>query len=97
MSKIEKEKRIISLMIRVYCRHNEGNKELCPECQALLDYAHMRLSKCPFGDKKTSCRKCRIHCYRPEMRERVRQVMKYSGPRMLLYAPLAFLKHALNG
>lgn len=36
-------------MIRLYCRRKEGNKELCPQCLELLEYARMRLSRCPFG------------------------------------------------
>ena len=97
MSKIEKEKRIVGIMIRVYCRHKEGNRQLCDDCRELLEYAEARLSRCPFGDNKTSCRKCRVHCYRPEMREKIRAVMRYSGPRMLIYAPLEFLKHTIKG
>lgn len=29
------------------------------------------------------------------MRERIRRVMRYSGPRMLLYRPLEYLRHLL--
>lgn len=97
MTRIEKEKHVIGIMIRVYCRHKEHNAELCPDCRALLEYACQRLSRCPFGDAKTSCRKCRVHCYRPEMRERIRQVMRFSGPRMLLYEPMEALRHFFRG
>ena len=97
MSKIDKEKRIVAIMIHVYCRHKEGNRELCPSCRQLLEYAHARLSHCPFGENKTSCRRCPVHCYRPEMRQQIRQVMRYSGPRMLFYAPVHFLKHTIKG
>ena len=97
MVRIEKEKRIVEIMIRVYCRHREGNRELCDSCRELLEYAHARLSRCPFGSAKSSCRKCRVHCYRPEMRERIRAVMRYSGPRMLVYAPVEFLRHVVKG
>lgn len=95
MSRIDKETRIVGLMVRLYCRRKEGNRELCPECAALIDYAGARLRHCPFGERKSSCRKCTIHCYRPEMRERIRRVMRYSGPRMLLYHPLEYLRHLL--
>ena len=102
-STIDKEKHIVELMIRLYCRRKEGHDNhcrckddhdnLCPECQALLDYALLRLSRCPFGENKTSCRRCPVHCYSPLMRERIRIVMRYSGPRMLLYHPIETLKH----
>ncbi|MDE6121657.1 MAG: nitrous oxide-stimulated promoter family protein, partial [Duncaniella dubosii] len=50
-SRIEKEKRIIEIMIRLYCRRHEKNGKLCDKCRELLAYAHARLSRCPFGDK----------------------------------------------
>ncbi|MDE5671926.1 MAG: nitrous oxide-stimulated promoter family protein [Duncaniella sp.] len=93
-SRIEKEKRIIEMMIRLYChRHHDKNGTLCDDCKELLDYAQTRLSRCPFGDRKSSCRHCRIHCYSPAMRHKIRIVMRYSGPRMLFFAPIEFLKH----
>lgn len=68
-------------MIRLYCRRKEGNKELCPQCLELLEYARMRLSRCPFGENKTTCRLCPVHCYKPEMKKRMQEVMRYAGPR----------------
>ncbi|HIU54710.1 MAG TPA: nitrous oxide-stimulated promoter family protein [Candidatus Gallibacteroides avistercoris] len=94
--KIEKEKRIIARMIRLYCRYKERNPELCPACEALLLYTHQRLDRCPFGEKKRACRQCTIHCYKPEMRERIRRVMRFSGPRMIFYAPMTFFKHLFS-
>ncbi len=96
MTRIEREKRTIEQMIRIFCRHKEGNKELCPDCAALLEYARLRLSKCPFGEDKTSCRKCAIHCYREDMKKRVKAVMRYSGPRMMIYNPIAAIRHLLT-
>ncbi len=83
-------------MIRLYCRHKEGNRTLCRNCIELEVYAHERLEKCPFGNRKKSCRKCRIHCYNKTMAARIKEVMRYSGPRMLLYHPLAALRHAIG-
>ena len=93
MNRIDKEKRVVEVMIRLYCRKKEGNSELCPECRELLDYALLRLSRCKFGEKKTSCKRCPIHCYKPDMRQRMREVMRYSGPRMLFYEPLEAIRH----
>lgn len=83
-------------MIRIYCRWKEGNRALCPDCEALTAYAAERLSRCPFGEHKTSCRKCTVHCYRSDMRERIREVMRYSGPRMLLFSPVAAVRHIVD-
>lgn len=80
-------------MIRLYCRRKEGNKELCPQCSELLEYAYARLSCCPFGEEKTTCRLCTVHCYKPEMKKRMQKVMRYAGPRMLLYHPIAAFRH----
>ena len=43
MSRIEREKRVVGMMVRLYCRKQEGNDCLCEECRALLEYAHARL------------------------------------------------------
>ena len=79
-SKREKEKRIVRLMIRLYCREKHGGRkdaeELCEECRELEDYAALRVDKCPFMETKTFCSNCRVHCYRPEMREKIRRVMR---------------------
>ena len=69
---------------------------LCPECAALLDYALRRLDSCRFGNGKPSCRKCPVHCYRADMRERIRTVMRWAGPRMIFHHPLAATKHLLR-
>ncbi len=96
MKRIENEKRVVEQMIRLYCRRSEGNAELCPSCRELLEYACKRLSVCPFGEAKTVCRKCSVHCYRPEMRARIKAVMRFAGPRMLFYHPAAALRHLLS-
>lgn len=83
-------------MVRIYCRHREGNVHLCRNCSDLLEYAHQRLSHCPHGNRKPTCRKCTIHCYTPEMQQRMREVMRYSGPRMLLHSPAAAIAHLLR-
>ena len=93
LSRIENEQKIIEQMIRLYCRKKEGNKELCPSCQELLAYSRQRLERCPFKAHKGTCRLCKIHCYKPEMQKRIREEMRYSGPRMLLYHPVAALRH----
>ena len=82
-NRIEEEQRTVELMIRLYCRYKEGNRTLCPECREMLDYSRARLSRCPFQKDKRTCRLCTIHCYRPDMKRRIRKVMRYAGSRML--------------
>jgi len=93
MSKIEREKRTIELMIKIYCNKKHKNKELCEECKELLEYAHKRLSFCKFGEEKTTCGKCPIHCYKKDMKEKVKKVMRFSGPRLLIYNPIELFRH----
>jgi len=91
--RLTREARTIEAMIRITCHAKHGTKrELCPECQELLDYALLRLEKCPFQELKSTCVTCQVHCYRAEMRERIRQVMRYAGPHMVYRHPyLAFM------
>ncbi len=92
--RLRRERRTIRLMIELYChgqRHTPD--ELCSECRQLSEYAMQRLDKCPYQERKPTCAKCPIHCYKPAMREQVRQVMRYAGPRMLLTHPLLTLHH----
>ena len=96
-SKRQREKRTVSFMIRLYCRKRHGVKrDLCPECAELLQYAMLRSDKCPFMETKTFCSNCRVHCYKLEMRERIRKVMRFSGPRMLLYHPIMAIRHVIE-
>lgn len=92
-SRIVREKRVVEIIIRLYCRKKEKNASLCPECTALLHYAEARLDRCPFGEGKSSCQRCTVHCYKPAMRSRMREVMRFAGPRMILYAPWEALRH----
>jgi len=72
-------------MIGIFCadKHHTGKGLLCRECRELLEYAFMRLDKCPFGADKGPCAKCPIHCYKPRMRDRVRAVMAYAGKHLI--------------
>ena len=95
MNDLKKERKTIAVMISMFCEAHHGTSEgqLCPACRELKEYAGQRLDKCPFGENKGACSKCTIHCYKPEMRKRVTQVMRYAGPRMLTKHPLLAIDH----
>lgn len=97
-AKREREKRMVSEMIALYCRKRHGARagELCPECAELAEYARQRSDRCPFMETKTFCSNCRVHCYRPEMREKIREVMCFSGPRMIFHHPVAAVRHVIE-
>ncbi|MEN6463345.1 MAG: nitrous oxide-stimulated promoter family protein [Syntrophomonas sp.] len=89
------EIKTLKKMIMIYCQkmHGSGQDELCPKCKKLLNYAEMRVDKCIYGDNKPVCSKCKVHCYKPEMREEIKQIMKYSGPRMIFISPLLSIRY----
>ena len=97
-TKREREKALVTQMIVLYCRgnHKTGKGQLCPECAALLEYARQRSDKCPFMETKTFCSNCKVHCYKPEMREKIRAVMRYSGPRMMFHHPVTAIRHVIE-
>jgi hypothetical protein len=88
------EKRTVSAMIRMYCaaRHTPDEPP-CADCAGLEGYAHGRLDRCRFGAAKPACARCPTPCYRPAERERMRTVMRWAGPRMVLRHPVLALRH----
>ena len=92
------EKLLVSEMIALYCRKQHGTPKgsLCPECRQLHDYALTRIDKCPFMETKTFCSACKTHCYKPQMREAIRQVMRWSGPRMIFHHPVLAIRHLIE-
>ena len=95
--KRRREKETVALMIGIYCRKKHGTKKgLCPRCRELLDYAAARSDRCPFMETKTFCSNCKVHCYRPDMRARIKEVMRFSGPRMIFYHPGRAARHMIE-
>lgn len=94
--RIDSEKRVVSRMIRLYCQRRLGLESLTEEYRALESYAHRRLDGCKFGDAKPACKRCKIHCYRPDMRDKIRAIMRWAGPCMILYDPIAAIRHLLG-
>ena len=98
--RLTEEQQVVDLMIRLYCkgaRHGcDGGSGLCPSCQRLRDYTAERNARCPFLETRSFCQFCKVHCYRPEMRQSIIAVMRYSGPRVLFYRPILAIKHLLQ-
>ncbi len=95
MSAIQYEIATVEKMIKIYCRKKHGSKNdnICESCNEIFQYASERLLKCPFGDEKGACADCKIHCYHKHKRDEMRKIMRFSGPRMMLYYPMDFLQH----
>lgn len=90
MSEHNKELKVVTLMIKLYYKKHKNNDISYEE---LLEYVTLRQSKCPFKETKTFCSNCMVHCYKSEYRVKIKEVMKYSGPRMILYHPILAIQH----
>jgi hypothetical protein len=105
----KKDLKILIDFIRTYCasRHQEQADvalpaelseafrrgiTLCPDCQGLLDHAIMKRRKCPL-DPKPSCKNCHVHCYSKDYRTKIREIMAFSGRRMIMRGRLDYLWH----
>jgi uncharacterized protein YbbK (DUF523 family) len=97
--RLARELKTITAMVKIYCRnhHNFSKETVCEGCTVFLEYAEQRLSHCPFKEQKPTCGKCTIHCYNKEMQAKARQIMRYSGPRMLWNHPIMAFFHLLDG
>ncbi len=65
---------------------------LCPECTRLLNHGTAKLMLCT-QDPKPMCKKCPTHCYAPGYRERIREVMKFSGLYLVKHGRLDLIFH----
>jgi len=84
-------------MVEMYCADHHGGEGVCAECSELADYADRKLDLCPYGPEKPSCTNCPIHCYRTKPRKRMREVMRFAGPRMLRTHPMLAVMHIFDG
>ena len=91
----KRERATVVKMITLFCRgnHDSTGSALCDQCEALNRYVLARLRRCPFGNDKPVCDRCPIHCYRIDIREQIKRVMRYSGPRMFLRHPILTVYH----
>ena len=92
----EREIRTVRIMIRMYCKAKHHPEEyLCDSCAEVLSYATMKYHHCMFGENKPVCAVCPVHCYNQAMRERIREIMRFSGPRMIFNHPFMAIDHLL--
>lgn len=99
--RIIKDAKVLRAFIGIYCKKNHIEKgssqfqdSLCSECYELLTYALIRNEKCPL-DPKPLCKDCPSHCYRTEYRQRIRNVMKFSGIYFIKRGRIDWLWHYL--
>src|SRR5512145_1955163 len=96
-ARLRRERKTIQAMIKLYCHDQHGSQDaLCESCTALDVYAMSRLDRCPYTPNKPTCVNCPTHCYKPDMREQIRVVMRYAGPRMLTKHPALAILHLID-
>lgn len=94
---LEEEHRTIIAMLTIFCKaHHNFDGHLCINCEELSQYSYARLQNCPFKDHKPTCGNCSVHCYKNTMRSEIKNVMRYSGPRMLMRHPIMAIKHLIH-
>ena len=97
-ARIEREKKTIQHMIGIYChgrRHAAG--KVCGKCWHLLRYAVKCIDACPYkGGGKPVCGICPSHCFDPAIRREFNHVMRYAGPRMMIFHPVLTTLHFLD-
>lgn len=86
MTKAEEDIARSREMIARYCRKKHKVKDgLCPECRATFEYVAAHRMRCPYGDCKPACGKCKHSCYSPATRSKMKAVMLANLPHMLLH------------
>lgn len=97
-ARLAREWKTMSAMIHIYCRGRHRTAAgLCPECALFSEYAATRLERCRFGPDKPTCANCPVHCYQKHHRDKVKEIMRYAGPKMLWHHPVLSLFHWLDG
>jgi len=107
MDKETKDLRVLALFTSVYCADHHSGQETasadldlagasdyryCAECADFLHYALERRQRCAL-QPKPACKHCKVHCYRPGHREKIREVMRYSGKTLIKRGRLDLLWH----
>ena len=96
--RIRNEKATVRKLIRLYCvaHHQTPKGQLCEHCQTIFGYACDRIDSCKFGIDKPTCQNCPVHCYSKDMKEGIKNIMRYSGPRMIYKHPIDTANHFIN-
>jgi len=92
----KREWQTLLIMTKMYCLSHHSDKDICIKCEDFLKYAKKRLENCKFGEMKPTCNKCPVHCYKKEMRELAKTIMRFSGPKMIRKHPYLALIHLWN-
>ncbi len=93
--KINFEKKTVAAMIDIYYKQFKDEEHLA-EREDVLSYAMTRLNYCRFSEDKPTCKVCPVHCYKKSYQEKMKLIMRYSGPRMMIYHPIMSVEHFIK-
>jgi hypothetical protein len=94
---MQREIETVNAMIKLYCEMNhKQSKGLCNKCQEIRNYAINKIEECPYQPNKPICKSCKTHCYEPVMREEIRKIMRFSGPKLIWHHPILAIRHLMN-
>jgi len=96
-NRLSTEKKVVKAMIKIYCKANHKQIEICDDCNSLIEYALLRTDRCRYHENKPACKNCQTHCYNKENRNKIIEIMQFSGKRIVFRNPILSLKHLLNG
>lgn len=88
----------LTRMHHIYCRchHNPGKTgDLCDECQSVLDYSLRRTESCKWKESGRLCSNCEVHCFEDTMRLKIKEIMRFAGPRLIFTNPLLSIRYLL--
>ena len=99
-SKVDEDIKILTEFIQIYCdnKHrerpkiNDNGTNICAECQNTLSYSSKMREYCSL-DPKPICKKCTIHCYKPEYRQRIKEIMRHSGMSLIMRGRIDLIFH----
>jgi hypothetical protein len=103
----KKDIKLIGKFVEVYCvgKHGVtgqlpvalptglGECTLCPECASFLGYAITRRLNCPLEAEKPTCKHCRTHCYAKVQLAKVKEIMAYSGKKLMMRGRVDYIWH----
>ena len=99
---VGKDLKVLEQFIQIYCetKHRGAEKtekaglSLCAECHETLGYSRTRRQLCHF-DPKPTCKNCKVHCYKPDQRQRIKDIMRHSGMHLIKRGRIDMLLHYL--
>lgn len=86
----DKEKNIVRTNGLLKNFSTELSRKLCKECERLLLYSVTKRVLCPY-EPKPACKKCPAPCYKDGFREKMREVMRFSGAYLIKRGRLDYI------